>query len=77
MLAGDPVSYETDVRPLFRDRDRSAMSFAFDLFSYDDVKASSSAILEQLESGSMPCDAPWSDEHVELFRGWVEQGCAP
>jgi hypothetical protein len=77
VLAGDPVSYETDIRPLFRERDRSAMSFAFDLYSYDDVKGSSDAILGQLESGSMPCDAPWPDQQVELFRAWVDQGCAP
>lgn len=77
MVAGDPVSYETDIKQLFNERDRGAMTFAFDLWSYDDVKGSSAAILEQLESGSMPCYGPWPDEQVELFRAWVDQGCQP
>ena len=34
---GQPVSFEAHIRPLFRDRDRQSMSFAFDLWSYDDV----------------------------------------
>src|SRR5262249_31756615 len=36
---GDRVTYEQHIRQLFRDRDIQSMSFAFDLSSYDDVRA--------------------------------------
>src|SRR3954451_2218209 len=31
------VSFETDVKPLFRERDRRSMTFMFDLWAFDDV----------------------------------------
>jgi hypothetical protein len=69
-------TFETDVKPLFRDRDRGAMlSVAgFDLWSRDDVAENSQAILKRLEDGSMPCDQAWPEEHVATFRQWVEAG---
>ena len=67
-------SYDADIRPLFRERDRRAMLSHFDLGSYDDVKANADAILGQLAAGSMPCDGPWPGEQVELFRAWHAAG---
>jgi hypothetical protein len=46
----------------------------FDLWSYDDVSANATAILDRLEQGSMPCDGAWSADRVEVFRSWLEQG---
>jgi len=46
----------------------------FDLWSYDDVKANGNAILDQLASGSMPCDGAWPSEQVEIFRAWLADG---
>src|SRR5690349_11214633 len=40
-----PVSFEAEVRPLFSERDRESMEFAFDLWSYDDVSENADAIL--------------------------------
>ena len=68
------ASYEAEVKPLFRERDREAMLSQFDLWSYDDVKANAEAILGQLAGGHMPCDGAWPEEQVELFRGWVAAG---
>jgi hypothetical protein len=51
------------------------MSFAFDLRSYDDVRANANGILAKLSNGSMLCDGAWPDEKVELFRNWVDAGC--
>lgn len=68
------VSFERDVKPLFRERDRGAMRSYFDLWSYDDVSAHADAILDELESGSMPCDGPWDAERVEMFRSWAQGG---
>jgi hypothetical protein len=69
------VGYERDIRPLFRDKDVSSMSKAFDLASYDDVRAHADGILARIADGSMPCDGPWPQERVELFRSWVDAGC--
>ena len=68
------MSFERDVRPLFRPDDAEAMSWAFDLASYEDVKENAEAIYERLADGSMPCDEPWPDEHVQLFRAWIDAG---
>ena len=67
-----PVSFETDVKPMFRDRDRQSMEFAFDLWSYDDVSEHAGAILGRLKAGTMPCDGAWPQEQVDLFQRWVE-----
>ena len=67
-------NFARDIRPLFRDQDVEEMQFAFDLSEYDDVKANAEAILERLSDGSMPCDGAWSDEHIELFRQWMQEG---
>lgn len=74
---GEPVRYSTDIKPLFRESDRSSMSFAFDLFSYDDVKDYADEILQRLSGGTMPCDGPWPREHVDLFATWVRTGKQP
>ena len=50
--------FERDIRPLFRSEDVDAMSFAFDLSSYEDVRENAEAIYDCLADGTMPCDAP-------------------
>ena len=69
--------YERDVRPLFRQGDRSSMLFMFDLWSYDDVKANAEAIAGATEAGDMPCDGAWPDDRSRLFRRWIEGGFQP
>jgi hypothetical protein len=66
--------FEHDIRPLFRPEDVRAMSFAFDLASYKDVRTNAEGIYERLAEGSMPCDAPWPAEQVERFRAWIDAG---
>jgi hypothetical protein len=72
--ADEPVSFETQVKPLFRERDRESMRRAFDLWSYDDVAQHADAILDQLQAGTMPCDGAWPTAQVDLFRRWAEGG---
>ncbi len=69
---GGPLSFESDVRPLFRQRDRESMQSHFDLWSYDDVSAHAGAIAAQLRAGTMPCDGAWPVEQVDLFQRWVD-----
>jgi hypothetical protein len=71
------VSFDEDIKPLFRETDRQRMEWVFDLWSYDDVKENADKILERLEAGDMPCDEEWPEEHVELFRNWIDSGTAP
>jgi hypothetical protein len=68
------VSFERDVRPLFRERDRRSMQSFFDLWSYDDVRDNADAILDRISDGSMPCDGEWSQEQVDLFQRWIDAG---
>lgn len=81
MSGGEPggaaPSFAADVRPLFRPEDVDAMSAFFDLSSYADVRANAELIWQRVEDGSMPCDEMWPDEHVELFRRWIDTGLAP
>ena len=67
-------SFETDIKPLFRERDRSAMLRAFDLWSYDDVDANADSIVAALRAGSMPCDMQWPAEQVDLLQRWIDSG---
>ena len=68
------ASFGADIRPLFRPEDVEEMSWAFDLSSYEEVKANAEAIYERLEDGTMPCDGPWGDEQVKRFRDWIDAG---
>ena len=72
--SGEPISFEQDIKPLFRERDRESMKQAFDLWSRDDVARSSDAILGRLRDGTMPCDGAWPQEQVAAFQRWVDAG---
>jgi len=70
-------SFARDIRPLFREEDREAMEWAFDLHAYASVRENADAILDRLEDGSMPCDGEWPPEQVERFRAWLGAGSPP
>jgi len=70
----EPISFEQQIKPLFREGDRHSMKWAFDLWSHDDVTRNSEAILERLREGTMPCDGAWPDEQIAVFQNWVEAG---
>jgi hypothetical protein len=69
-----PIGFEEHVKAMFQLKDRQAMEFAFDLWSYDDVAANADAILGRLRAGTMPCDGAWSAEQVDDFQSWVDAG---
>jgi hypothetical protein len=71
------MSFAETIKPLFRDEDRASMDFAFDLWSYEDVKANADLILERLEDGSMPCDEPWGEDQLAAFRSWIAADFPP
>lgn len=70
----EPISFEQHIKPLFRQRDRQSMKWAFDLWSRDDVVGNAEAILARLRDRTMPCDGAWSNDRIALFQDWVEAG---
>jgi hypothetical protein len=75
--SAQPLGFERDIRPLFRDKDRTSMLRAFDLWSFADVVAHQDAILAQVRAGSMPCDGVWPAESVSMLADWIAQGSQP
>jgi hypothetical protein len=76
-MADGTLSFGNDIKPLFRERDRERMEWAFDLWDYNAVKENAAQILERLEDGDMPCDGAWPEEQVATFRRWVNGGTPP
>ena len=72
------LSFEADIRPLFRDSPDvdSMKDYGLDLSSYEDVRAQAGVIYALLENGSMPCDGPWPEEQTKLFKQWIDEGMA-
>jgi hypothetical protein len=68
------LSFAAHIKPLFRERDRVSMSFAFDLWSYDDVAQHAEAIQSRLAAGTMPCDGRWPADRVAVFERWIATG---
>ena len=69
-----PVGFAAHIKPLFREMDRRAMAYAFDLWDVDSVRTHGARILARIEDGTMPVDGPWPPEAVELLRRWVTTG---
>ena len=75
--SNEVISFETQIKPLFRDKDRQSMSSRFDLWSHDSVSSHADAILRRLRDGTMPCDGAWEGSQIELFARWVDTGKQP
>ncbi len=71
------MSFAAHIKPLFRERDRQSMSFAFDLWSFQEVGSRTAEILSRLRDGSMPCDGAWPAARIEVFQRWADTGCKP
>jgi hypothetical protein len=74
---GQPVHFQADIQPLFREKDRQSMRLHFDLGSYEDVSDYADRVLDRLRRGSMPCDGAWPPQQVEVFERWVRGGKLP
>jgi hypothetical protein len=71
------LKFERDIRPLFRDKDRTSMLKVFDLWSHGEVLAHQDAILDQLRRGSMPCDGTWPRDQVPCSPAGSAPGHSP
>ena len=81
----NPTSFRADILPLFTERDIHAMSKAFNLGSYDDVKAHAAAIYDRIRGiggAVMPPppprgEGPWLQSRIDLFAKWMADGYQP
>ena len=73
------LSFAKDIRPLFRDTPDvdSMKEVGLDLSSHAEVKAQAENIYARLLDRSMPCDEPWPEERLALFKRWMGEGMAP
>lgn len=71
---GNELSFERDIKPLFRAKDRDSMIRRFDLFDYQDVVEHADAIVGALRRGRMPCDGAWADSQIDTLQQWIDQG---
>jgi hypothetical protein len=77
------TSFKTNIRPLFTERDVEGMRKAFNLASYEDVKAHSAAIYDRIRGiggAVMPPPPPrgegqWPQSNIDLFARRVTDGC--
>jgi hypothetical protein len=80
-----PTSFRSDILPLFTERDIRAMSKAFDLASYNDVKTHAAVIYDRIRGiggAVMPPlpprgEGPWSQTRIDLFAQWIADGYQP
>jgi hypothetical protein len=79
------ISFRADILPLFTERDIRAMSKAFNLASYDDVKTHAAIIYDRIRGiggAVMPPpppkgEGPWPQARIELFAQWIADGYQP
>ncbi|MFZ0523584.1 MAG: hypothetical protein WAL95_21330 [Candidatus Acidiferrales bacterium] len=80
-----PTSFQTDIRPLFTQRDIEGMRKGFNLESYDEVKNHAAAIYDRIRGiggAVMPPppprgEGPWPQSRIELFAKWMADGLQP
>ena len=79
------TSFQADIRPLFTEQDIDAMSKAFNLANYGDVKVHAAAIYDRIRGiggAVMPPppprgEGPWPQSRIELFAKWMADGYLP
>jgi hypothetical protein len=79
------TSFQEDIRPLFTERDIHAMSKAFNLARFEDVKAHVAIIYDRLRGiggAVMPPppprgEGPWPQARIALFAQWMADGYQP
>ena len=79
------TSFQTDIRPLFTERDIEGMRKGFNLASYDEVKAHAAAIYDRIRGiggAVMPPplprgEGPWPQSQIDLFAKWMTDGFPP
>ncbi len=78
------VSFKSDILPLFTSMDIEHMSAAgvsLDDYAYMSQPANASRVYETVSAGAMPPaysgEQPWSQDHVQLYKAWMDGGYQP
>lgn len=78
------ISFERDIRPLFRPVDikhMSAMDVLLDNYEYMSDAQNAQAVYEYLSGSKQPQMPPggpfWSQEQLDRFTQWMQQGRQP
>jgi len=79
------TSFRADILPLFTEHDIHAMSKAFNLGKYDEVKAHAAIIYDRIRGIGGPVmpppppkgEGPWAQSRIEIFAKWIAEGCQP
>jgi hypothetical protein len=77
------VTWTNDIQGFFTADDvahmKQATNNALDLSNYSSVKIWAHKIYSEVQSGSMPPpgsgEQPWSQDKVNTFGCWIQQGC--
>ena len=73
-MSDESISFQRDIKPLFRESDVEAMRPRFDLSKYEDVKKYADSIYPRLKDGSMPSDGQWPRQDLDKFKNWMDTG---
>lgn len=80
----ESISFERDIRPLFRPVDiqhMSAMEVPLDDYAYMSEEQNAQSVYEYLNGTQQPQMPPggpfWSKDQLSLFARWMEQGRQP
>ena len=79
------TGFQADILPLFTERDIHAMSKAFNLGKYDDVRTHAAAIYDRIRGIGGPVmpppppkgEGPWAQSKIDLFARWIADGYQP
>jgi hypothetical protein len=86
-----PTSYATDIRPLFRNNDIRCMSRRRPPIKLDDAAwlcdpaptfgfpdhGNARKVYSRLVLGDMPPDGPWSQDKIDTYARWMDDGFHP
>jgi hypothetical protein len=84
MAADSNISFERDIRPMFRDMDVEHMEGLGVMLAdhaWMSQPANAKSVLASLSDDAdfrMPPDGPyWSEEQLKRLADWIEGGCQP
>lgn len=73
-----PVSFEADIRPIFK-QFQGPMMWRFNLTDYNAVLGNAQLIYDKISAGNMPPPPfpPLTAAQIKTFEDWMDQGCPP
>ena len=68
-------TYTQDIQKFFRFKDINSMRpRGVELGSYEGLKANANKIYKAVSTKHMPCDGPWDDYKIMIFKRWIDVG---